>query len=70
MNNYGLWSLGLNIIILLVSVGGFIKIMKNDLTHLQKGLDKLTETVDHLFVKVNSLCQRVAKIEGKLERNK
>jgi len=68
MNNYGFWSLILNVIILLVSVGGFLKVMKNDLCHVQKSLDEIKNSVDHLFTKINSLCQRVAKIEGKLEK--
>jgi uncharacterized protein YoxC len=61
-------TFGLNILILIVSIAGFLKIMKNDLCHLQKGQEEMKKSVDHIYSKVNGLCQRVSRIEGKLEK--
>jgi len=63
-------SLGLNLIILVVSASGFIKIMKNDLTHVQADLKELKQNDKKIFDKVNGLCQRVSKIEGILSTKK
>ena len=70
INLFSFLSLGLNLIILIVSACCFIKIMKNDLIHLQKDLEELKQSDKKIFSKVNGLCQRVARIEGKLEVKK
>lgn len=67
INLISLLSFGLNLIILIVSASCFIKIMKNDLTHVQKDLEELKESDKKIYSKVNGLCQRVARIEGQLE---
>jgi uncharacterized protein YoxC len=61
-------NFGLTIVLLVVSCAGFIKIMRNDLTHLQKAVDELKTDCKHIFSKVNGLCQRVSRLEGKLEK--
>ena len=61
-------TFGLNIIILIVSVAGFLKILKNDLSHLQKDVAEIKKNQEHLYDKVVKLCERVSNIEGKLEK--
>jgi len=61
-------SLGLNLIILIVSACCFIKIMKNDLIHVQADLTELKENDKKIYSKVNGLCQRVSRIEGRLDK--
>lgn len=58
----------LTILVLIVSVSGFVKIMKNDLTHLQKDTTEIKENINHLCEEVNKLGQRVSTIEGKLSK--
>jgi len=70
MNLIPILTFGLNLIILIVSACCFIKIMKNDLTHVQKDLEELKKNDNKIFSKVNGLCQRVARIEGKLSVKK
>lgn len=68
MNNILGWiSLGLNLLILIVATTGFIKVMKNDLVHLNKNLLDIKGDIKNLFSKLNDLCQRVANIEGRLK---
>jgi uncharacterized protein YoxC len=69
LNLVPILSFGLEIIILIVTACCFVKIMKNDLTHLQKDVTEIKGDTKHLFNKVNGLCERVSKIEGKLEIN-
>ena len=61
-----LLSLGLNVLIMIVSVAGFVKIIKNDLTHVQNSLSKIESNVEDINCKVASTAERVATIEGKL----
>lgn len=61
-------SFGLNILILVVSIAGFLKILKNDLTHLQKDVTEIKRHQNHLYEKVVKLCERVSNIEGKLDK--
>jgi len=61
-------TFGLNIVILIVSIAGFLKILKNDLTHLQRDVSEIKKNQEHLYNKVVKLCERVSNIEGKLEK--
>ncbi len=60
-------SLGLNIIIVIVSIAGFLKIIKNDLTHVQKDLTEIKDGQLRTDEKLDNLSERVATIEGKLQ---
>jgi uncharacterized protein YoxC len=60
-------SVGLNIIILIVSIAGFLKILRNDLTHVQKSLDKIENKLNDMDKRVDNIGERVAKIEGRLK---
>jgi uncharacterized protein YoxC len=60
-------SFGLNIIILVVSIAGFLKILRNDLTHVQKSLDKIEHTINDMDKRIDNIGERVAKIEGRLK---
>lgn len=62
-------SLGLNVLILVVSVSGFIKIMKNDLFHVQKALEEIKVGLTKLSEEVNHNAERVAVIEGRCAAN-
>jgi uncharacterized protein YoxC len=61
-------TFGLNLVILIVSIAGFLKIMKNDLHHLQKDMQEIKKCTCDINNTLNKVCQRVAKIEGKLEK--
>lgn len=67
MNWLPISTFGLNILVLLVSVGGFLKVMKNDLFHVQKDLQEIKKSQEHVYDKVVKLCERVSKIEGRLQ---
>ena len=60
-------SFGLNVLILIVSISGFLKIMKNDLTHLQKSLDELKSNVKGMDKRMDSIAERLSTIEGRLK---
>jgi len=62
-SNFAFWSLILNGLVLVVTSIGFLKIMKNDLTHVQKSLDNIDGKVD-------DLVQRVSTIEGRLKASR
>lgn len=68
-NQPAFWSFILNIIILIVSVSGFIKIMKNDLCHVQKKLDDIATDVKTMNKEIGKLGERVAHLEGKHNGN-
>ena len=68
MNWLPICNFGLQIVTIIVLSACFIKVMKNDLTHLQKDTTEIKNNVNHLYRKVNNLCQRVSKIEGKLSK--
>lgn len=61
-------TFGLNLIILIVSIAGFLKIMKNDLYHLQKDIQEIKRSTLDINNTLNKVCQRVSKIEGRLEK--
>jgi uncharacterized protein YoxC len=62
-------SVGLNILILLVSIAGFLKVMKNDLFHVQKSLDEIKSTLKEISNEVCTNGERLAKLEGKCKAN-
>lgn len=68
MNNWiPLANFGLTILILIVTGAGFIKIMKNDLTHLQKDVTELKKDVKECVLpKIYKINERVANLEGKI----
>ena len=63
---FGFWTLILNILVLVVSVSGFIKITKNDLFHLEKSVSELKDAVEKQTEKIEGLGERVSRIEGKM----
>ena len=65
----GFWSLVLNVVVLIVSVSGFVKIMKNDLFHLEKDVKAIQKTLDSIDKKLDSTSERIAMIEGKCLAN-
>jgi hypothetical protein len=66
-NSLAGWSLILNVAVLLVTAGGFIKVLRNDLWHLDKYVKEIKGDVKTLGEKVDTIGERVSKIEGKLE---
>jgi hypothetical protein len=69
MNNLiPLLSFGLNILILVVSIAGFLKVMKNDLCHIQKDLTEIKDNQRRTDEKLDKFCERVSKIEGRLKK--
>jgi hypothetical protein len=67
INLLPLLSFGLNILILVVSIAGFLKVMKNDLCHIQKDLKEIKDNQIRTDEKLDKLSERVSKIEGKLD---
>jgi len=68
-NNFAIWSFALNVLVLIVSISGFIKIMKNDLVHLEKNVTALTELLKEVNKKLDKNSERIAKIEGRCAAN-
>ena len=69
LTNLGFWSLCLNILVLLVSISGFIKITRNDLVHLEKDVKEIKNTLSNIDKKLDNTTERIAKIEGKCTAN-
>lgn len=65
----GFWSLVLNVVVLIVSVSGFVKIMKNDLFHLEKDVKAIQKTLDSMDKKLDNTSERMSMIEGKCLAN-
>lgn len=65
-NLFSFLSFVLNLIILLVSACCFVKIMKNDLTHVQKDLGEIKESLKEHSIKILSIAEDVAHLKGKL----
>lgn len=62
------WStLGLNIIIVIVSIAGFLKIIKNDLTHVQKSIEDMQKNITMIWNKVDKTAEDLAEIKGKVD---
>lgn len=57
-------NFGLTLLVLAVSLGGFLKVMNNDLHHVQKDLKDIKESQKFTDNKIDSLSERIAKIEG------
>jgi len=57
----------INILILITSSICFIKIMKNDLTHLERDVNEIKKVIKDINNKIYCLSERISKIEGKLE---
>lgn len=68
-SNIGFWSLVLNALVLIVSVSGFIKIMRNDLFHLEKDTKEIKNTLSLIDKKLDNTSERLATIEGKCVAN-
>jgi len=68
-NNFAIWSFALNVLVLIVSISGFIKIMKNDLVHLEKNVTALTELLKEVNKKLDKNSERIAKIEDRCAAN-
>jgi len=69
LTNFSFWSLILNLLILLVSISGFIKIMKNDLAHLERSVKEITELLKDVNKKLDDNGERIAKLEGRCFAN-
>jgi len=67
--NFGFWSLCLNILVLIVTAAGFVKIMKNDLFHLEKDVKEIKITIISMDKKLDGTAERIASIEGKCAAN-
>jgi len=65
----GFWSLGLNLLVLIVSVSGFIKITRNDLVHLEKDVKEIKNTLSNIDKKLDNTTERLSKQEGKCLAN-
>lgn len=70
INIFSIMSFGLNLVILLVSACCFVKIMKNDLIHLQRDLQELKNNDKRVFSKIDKLGERISRIEGRLDVKK
>jgi hypothetical protein len=68
-DNISFWSLILNGLVLIVSVSGFIKIMRNDLFHLEKDVKEIKNLLTNFDKKLDNTTERLAKIEGKCLAN-
>jgi peptidoglycan hydrolase CwlO-like protein len=68
-DNLGFWSLGLNLLVLIVSISGFVKITRNDLVHLEKDVKEIKNTLSNIDKKLDNTTERIAKIEGKCTAN-
>jgi len=62
-------SLGFNVLILIVSIGGFLKVLKNDLVHVQKTLDEIKDAINEMRGEICTNGERLAKMEGKCKAN-
>ena len=69
LNNMIFWSIGLNILVLIVSISGFIKIMNNDLKHLEINVNEIKNTLFTIETKLDNNAERISKIEGKCSAN-
>jgi hypothetical protein len=62
--NLSVWSLALNVLVLIVSVSGFIKIMNNDLSHLKNSVADVKNTLNEHGKKIDNVAERIASMEG------
>jgi hypothetical protein len=58
------WSFILQVIILIVTVAGFVKIMKNDLHHLGIDLKEIKDVLTKHGDKIDNVVERVSCMEG------
>ena len=54
MSIISICSLGLNVLVLIVSISGFIKIMGNDLVHLGKSINDIKDTLKEMDEKLDT----------------
>lgn len=59
----------LTIIVLIVSVSGFVKIMKNDLSHLQNDVTEIKDKIETHTQDITSIKVDVAHLKGKFCKN-
>ncbi|HUW89205.1 MAG TPA: hypothetical protein VMV43_01660 [Candidatus Nanopelagicaceae bacterium] len=64
----GASSLAVNVITLVVLIACFIKVMKNDLTHLQRDTTEIKANVKQISITVSEHGERLSNIEGKLSK--
>lgn len=57
-------NFGLTIVVLAVSLGGFLKVMNNDLQHVQRDLKEIKDSQKSTDNKIDGLGERISKIEG------
>lgn len=69
LSNVGFWSLILNVLVLLVSISGFIKITRNDLVHLEKDVKEIQNTLSKIDEKLDKSAERISALEGRCKAN-
>ena len=62
-NTISIWSIILNVIVLLVTGIGFIKIMSNDLKHLSADIKEIKETLNKSVEHYHALEKKMIRIE-------
>ena len=62
-----LWMLILNIAIILIQIGGFSKVIYNDLVHVQKALDKIETHVENITKEFSTINSTVSGIKARCE---
>ena len=65
LNDFGFWAFIVNILVLVVSISGFIKITHNDLKHLEKDVRAIKTIVEKIDIKADTHGERLSAIEGK-----
>jgi len=68
-NTISFWSLVLNILVLIVSISGFVKIMKNDLAHLERDVKDIKMVIDKIDDKLNKNSEEIAAIKATCKAN-
>jgi len=64
-NNISIWSIILNVVVLLVTGIGFIKIMSNDLKHLSIDMKEIKEILNKSVENYHSLEKKFIRMETK-----
>lgn len=62
--NFSFWTFILNIAVLLVTIGGFIKVIKNDLHHVQLYLQDLKKELKENTELTRNHGERISRLEG------
>jgi len=67
LNLFSILSFCLNVIILIVSISCFVKILANDLKHLDKDVKDIKKSLSEVDKKLDNNSERIATIEGRCE---